>query len=114
MVFIALVEDESAMLPLSQTQITDWFRAYQRRLRAGDRLPPLTEIADFAGCHRDAIYALLSGENISTRTQYGLSKAVRHYEEVVAQSPRTRLMHIAIGPAGARLGFGVGVGVHPK
>ena len=108
------MDDETAMNLLSQAQIADWFRTYQRRLKAGDRLPPLTEIADFAGCHRDSIYALVGGERVSDRTRYGLSKAVRHYDELLAQTQKTRLMHVSLGPAGARLGYGVGVGAFPK
>ena len=95
---------------LTQSQIADWFRIYQRRLKAGDRLPPITEIADFAGCHRDSIYALVGGERVSDRTRYGLSKAIRHYDELLAQTPKTRLMHVSLGPAGVRLGYGIGVG----
>lgn len=98
------------MQVLSYTQIAGWFRTYQRRLRAGDRLPPITEIADFAGCHRDSIYALVGGERVSDRTRYGLSKAIHHFDELLAQTPKTRLMHVSLGPAGARLGYGVGVG----
>jgi len=96
---------------LSQEQIRIAIKAHQRRLRAGDDLPAITEIAEYAGCHRDSIYALLNGDQVAYPTQYALSKAVKHFDEVCQQSPKTNLMHISFGPNGVKLGFGVGVGV---
>ena len=95
---------------LSQKQIRIALKTYQRRLRAGDNLPSITEIAEYAGCHRDSIYALLNGDKVSIRTQYALSKAVKHFDELYQQSPKTNLMHVSLSLNGPKLGFGIGVG----
>jgi hypothetical protein len=91
---------------LSQEQIRIALKTHQRRLRAGDDLPTITEIAEYAGCHRDSIYALLNGDQVAYRTQYALSKAVKHFDEVCQQSQKTKLMHVSLGSQGAQLGFG--------
>ena len=95
---------------LSQEQIRIALKTHQRRLRAGDDLPAITEIAEYAGCHRDSIYALLNGDQVAYRTQYALSKAVKHFDEVGQQLSKTKLMHISLGVSGPKLGFGVGLG----
>jgi hypothetical protein len=96
---------------LSQEQIRTALKTHQRRLRAGDNLPAITEIAEYAGCHRDSIYALLNGDQVTYRTQYALSKAVKHFDEVCLQSQKTKLMHVSLGENGPKLGFGVGISV---
>jgi len=99
---------------LSQEQIRIALKTHQRRLRAGDDLPAITEIAEYAGCHRDSIYAILNGDHVAYRTQYALSKAVKHFDEVCQQSQKTKLMHISLSVSGPKLGFGLGVGILKK
>jgi hypothetical protein len=92
---------------MSQEQIRIALKTHQRHLRAGDDLPTITEIAHYAGCHRDSIYALLNGDNVAYRTQYALSKAVKYLDEVCQQSSKTKLMHIKLSQNNARVGFGI-------
>jgi hypothetical protein len=92
---------------MSQDQIRFSLKTYQKRLRAGDDLPSITEIAEYAGCHRDSIYAILNGDHVAYRTQYALSKAVKHLDEVCQQSSKTKLMHIKLTQNNARVGFGI-------
>jgi hypothetical protein len=80
---------------------------YQRRLRAGDPLPSMTELAHRAGVHRDTIYALLNGERISIRSRYALSRVMAEVEEETRGMPSTRLMSVCLTPGGASLAFGV-------
>ena len=101
---------QPTMQVLSHAQIACWLRVHQRRLRAGDPLPSMVEIARYAGTCRDSLYALIGGERVSDRTRWGISKAIHHFDELLAQTPKTRLMHVSLGPEGARLGYGVGVG----
>ena len=72
----------------------------------GDRLPPLTELADRAGLHRDTLYEALHGRRISHASQARLSTMLTALE--VQEKPPSRLMHVQIGPHGVALGFGVG------
>ena len=82
-------------------------RVHQRRLRAGDELPFMTDIARRAGVHRDTIYALLNGEQVSERTQYALTRVMREIEEETACNAKTRLMSISLSQGGARLHIGL-------
>jgi DNA-binding transcriptional regulator YhcF (GntR family) len=92
---------------LSGEQIRDYLRSHQRRLRAGDELPCMTDIAKRAGVHRDTLYALLKGEHINIRSQYALSKAVNQLHSELVNKQKTKLMNVSLSPQGARLGFGV-------
>lgn len=80
--------------------------SHQRRLRAGDPLPSMTDIAERAGIHRDTIYALLSGGRISSRSQYALSRVMAEVEEETRGRPATKLMSVRLTPGGASLSFG--------
>ena len=82
-------------------------RTHQRRLRAGDELPFITEVARRAGIHRDTIYALMSGERINTRSQYALTRVMREIEEESAGNTQTRLMSISLGQGAPRLHIGL-------
>ena len=95
----------NSSLPLSI--LRNWLKAHQKRLRAGDGLPPLTEIARRSGVHRDTLYALIQGDKINERSQYALSKAVRQIEEECSVKQRTKLMHIQFIGDIPHLMFGV-------
>jgi len=94
------------LLPLDQ--IRTWLKTHQRRLKAGDELPFMTDIAKRAGVHRDTIYALLNGEPINIRSQYCLTKAINQLDVELVNNQKTRLMNISIGSHGIKLGFGMG------
>ena len=89
-------------------QIHQFLRLHQKRLKAGDALPTLTELASRAGIHRDTIYALLKGERVCQRTQYALSRVLSEVEVETALLPKTRLMSVALknGSAGLQIGLG--------
>ena len=91
---------------LSQTQLVGWFHQHRRRLKAGDGVPDISEIARRAAVHRDTVYALLAGDRISARSQYALSRIVEEVEAETAYMARTRVMTISLGAAGPRIGFG--------
>ena len=79
---------------------------HQRRLRAGDDLPSLTELADIAGIHRDTLYALMAGDRVNERSQYAISKAL----DTVAGSAsnqRSRLLSVRLNTDGPSLHFGL-------
>lgn len=97
------------MTLLTQEKIKHFLREHQARLRLGERLIPLAEIARRASLHRDTLYASMAGDRIDEITQIRLSKVLHE----LAQSPPapTRLMHISVAPNGVKLGFGLGVGV---
>ena len=88
-------------------EIREWLRIHQRRLRAGDSLPFLTQVAKRAGVHRDTIYALLNGEQVSERTQYALTRVMREIEEETAGNMKTRLMSISLNQGKPRLHIGL-------
>jgi hypothetical protein len=67
----------------------------------------MTEIARRAGIHRDTIYALLNGHNVSERTQYALIGVMREIEEETAGSTKTRLMSISFNQGVPRLHIGL-------
>ena len=94
---------------LSRSDIASWLRQHQRRLRAGDKLPSLTEIAYMAGIHRDTIYVAISGgERVSPVTQGRLSVIIQRVEtDLRERGPqRTRVMHVTLSGQGAALHFG--------
>ncbi len=91
---------------ISQAEIRRFLLSHQRRLRAGDSLPSLMQLAVRAGIHRDTIYALLAGHRISSRSQYALSRVVQGVDEEARSVPQTRLMHLQFGAQGTHIGFG--------
>ena len=93
---------------LSRDQLRRWLTAHQRRLRAGDDLPTLTELARRAGIHRDTVYALLAGDRICIRSQYGLSRVIAEIEQETQGQTKTRVMSVSLGGGGAQLRFGCG------
>lgn len=82
-------------------------RVHQQRLRAGDELPSMTDIARRAGIHRDTIYALLNGDKVSERTQYSLTRVMRDIEEETASNTKTRLMSISLNQGVPKLHIGL-------
>ena len=92
----------------SLAQIQALLKQHQRRLRAGDALPTIVEVANRAGIHRDTIYALLNGDKVCQRTQYALSRVLREVELETAQLPKTKLMSVTFknGCAGLQIGLG--------
>ena len=92
---------------LSLFRLRNLFKEHQRRLAAGDKLQSITEIAQRAGIHRDTIYALLSGERISPRSQYALSRVISELQEEINHITKTRIMSISFDAAGPRIKFGI-------
>jgi len=95
------------MYALTRHDISLRLQTHQRRLRAGDELPSISEIARRAGLHRDTVYSLLSGANISLRSQYALSRVLDELEAELIDKSKTRLMSVAIGPQGPSLSIGL-------
>ena len=93
---------------LSQSLIRSWLISHQKRLRVGDDLPPLTEVASRAGVHRDTLYACMAGDRINLRSQYALSRVITEVEEEMQRNARTRLMSISLASGQAQLRFGIG------
>ena len=82
---------------LSLNQIRDWLRLNIKRRSLGDSfLPTVQEIANRAGLHRDTVNALMAGDHVETRTQYGLSRVIREIEQDTATLPRSKVMCIRI------------------
>ena len=79
---------------------------HQRRLRVGEPIPCVTDVAKRAGVHRDTIYALLNGEHVSERTKYALTRVLREIEEETFGYTKTRLMSISLNQGGPRLHIG--------
>ncbi len=93
---------------LSLNQIRDWLRLNIKRRGMGDTyLPTVQEIASRAGLHRDTVQALMAGDHVETRTQYGLSRVIREVEDETATYPRSKVMCIRIsgGMPQIRLGL---------
>jgi hypothetical protein len=94
---------------LSQSEVTRRLREHQARLRLGESLITLTEISRRAGIHRDTVYVALAGDRSDKRTQIRLSAVLQDLANIPPTT--TRLMNVSIGPHGAKLGFGFGVGL---
>jgi len=97
-----------AKVLLTQTQIREWLASHQKRLRVGDDLPPITEVANRAGVHRDTLYACMAGDRINLRSQYALSRVITELEEEMQGRVRTKLMSVSLTGGQARLRFGIG------
>lgn len=82
-------------------------KTYQKRLRAGDKLPSMKELASIAGIHRDTLYALIDGSRISIRSQYAISKAIKEVEAQTADQVKTKIMSVDLTTAGPKLTFGI-------
>ena len=93
---------------LTQNQIREWLASHQKRLRVGDDLAPITEVANRAGVHRDTVYACVAGDRINVRSQYALSRVITELEEEMQGKTRTKLMSISLAGGQARLRFGIG------
>lgn len=83
---------------LSLLSIRQWLEAHQQRLRAGDDLPTVTEIALRAGISRQSLYNLMKDD----RTQFGepvqirISRIIRQID-AESGANKTSLMRIAVG-----------------
>ena len=93
---------------MDQTQIRQWLCSHQKRLRVGDDLPTITEIACRAGVHRDTIYACMAGDRINIRSQYALSRVITELEDELQGKSRTKLMSVTLTGGHAQLRFGIG------
>jgi hypothetical protein len=80
-------------------------RSYQKRLKAGDKLPTINALSAMAGVHRDTIYALIVGKRINERSRYAISKALTEVMQSQWNQP-SRLLSIEFGIDGPRLKFG--------
>lgn len=93
---------------LSLASIRKWLDVHQQRLRVGDVLPTVTEIAERAGISRQSVYNLMRDD----RTQFGEVVQIRlsrTIQQIDAESGtnKTNLMRIAVGQNGpARLFVG--------
>ena len=94
----------------SQRTLRQVLMMHQKRVRLGDDLQTITNIAQRAAVHRDTLYALLGGERINRRSQYAIDRALREIEEENVGVAKTRVMNVSLGPDGPRLGFGLGTG----
>jgi len=103
-----------AKVLLTQTQIREWLVSHQKRLRVGDDLPPITEVANRAGVHRDTVYACMAADRINLRSQYALSRVITELEEEMQGKVRTRLMSISLSGEQAKLRFGIGLKLLPN
>lgn len=92
---------------ISQSSIRNYLKIHQKRLKVGDDLPNFKAIANFAGVHRDTLYALMAGERINHRTQYALSKAIQEIETLNASQSKTKILSVNLMPNGAKLVFGI-------
>lgn len=81
---------------------------HQKRLKAGDALPTITELANRAGIHRDTIYALLNGDRVCQRTQYALSRILQEVELESSLTSKTKLMSLSFNQSGVTLQIGLG------
>lgn len=83
---------------LSLLSIRQWLEAHQQRLRAGDNLPTVTDIAERAGISRQSLYNLMKDD----RTQFGepvqvrISRVVRQID-AESGTNKTNLMRVAVG-----------------
>jgi len=91
--------------PHSIQEIRKALLVHQRRLKAGDELSSLTELAAIAGVHRDTLYALMAGDRVNERSQYAISKALTEVRES-KWNQSSRLLSIDLGSDGPRLKFG--------
>jgi hypothetical protein len=92
------------MLPIHQLRLI--LKTYQKRLKMGDKLPSITELASNAGIHRDTMYALLAGEKINLRSQYAISKVLVVVMERQWSRP-SRLLSIEIQDGRPKINFGL-------
>jgi hypothetical protein len=92
---------------LDFNHLRSWLRTHQHRLRVGDELPFISNIAKRAGIHRDTIYACLNGDKVSERTQYALTRVMREIEQETASITKTRLMSISLNQGVPRLHIGL-------
>lgn len=90
---------------LSRRELRTVLLNHQKRLRAGDKLPTLTEIATTSGLHRDTLYALMAGQKINERSQYAISKALKQVMETQWNQP-SRLLSINLANDGPKVKFG--------
>ena len=65
--------------------------------------------------HRDTIYALLNGDNVSEKTRYALTRLILEIAEETAGHIKTRLMSISLNQGMPRLHIGIrqGINWHP-
>ena len=92
---------------LTLNQIWHQLFMHQKRLKAGDSLPSLTQLANRAGIHRDTIYALLNGDRVCQRTQYALSRVLREVEQETSMTSKTKLMSLSFNKGGVSLQIGL-------
>jgi DNA-binding transcriptional regulator YhcF (GntR family) len=93
---------------LALLELRNKLKIHQKRLKAGDALPTLTELANRAGVHRDTIYALLNGDRVCQRTQYSLSRVLREVEQETYLTPKTKLLSLSFNQGGVSLQIGLG------
>ena len=58
---------------LAISEIQGWLDKHQRRLKVGDNIPTMSEIANRAGISRQTLYAVLNGD----RAEFGQVAQIR-------------------------------------
>jgi hypothetical protein len=79
---------------------------HQKRLRAGDRIVSLSELAGIAGVHRDTLYSVMNGNRINERSQHAISRSLATVADS-ASYQKSRLLSIGLCDAGPKLHFGL-------
>lgn len=92
---------------LPQSEITSRIREFQRRIKLGERAGAMSDLARKAGLNRGTVYQAAAGHRISEISQIRLSRALLAVSNEQSATS-CRFMHVQIGPAGPRLGFGLG------
>jgi DNA-binding transcriptional regulator YhcF (GntR family) len=93
---------------LSISQIQGWLDIHRRRLRAGDNIPTVSEIASRAGLSRQTLYAVLNGE----RDEFGEVAQIR-LSMVISQISsescyqQSKMARIDLTGASPRIRFGM-------
>lgn len=93
---------------LTISEIQEWLRFHQKRLRYGDTVPTLVDIADHTGISRQTLYAFLNGD----RKEFGQVAQIRLSRTIsqISSEPsyqQSRIAKIDLTGAKPRIRFGV-------
>ena len=93
---------------LSIQQIQRWLTHHQKRLQYGDRVEPMTSIANRAGISRQTLYAVLNGE----RSEFGQIAQIRlsRIIQEITNEPNyqvSKMVRVDLSSGVARIRFGL-------
>jgi hypothetical protein len=91
---------------LDRAEIARRLQERQRLQALGASITPMTRVAEKAGVSRPTLYAAARGARVCLDTQRRLSYALRELNDE-PQGPN-RIAHVAFGPNGPQLRFGLG------